>query len=362
MTHHACCPRLVVSGLLVLAFPFAAPATAGNPGDRVLVSGWNSSNVLGYDETGSFTGALLTAGNGLSLAHSLTMGPDGYVYVTSYGTDTVIRYDLKTGTSLGVFVTAGSGGLNGPSNAVFGPDGRLYVTGLLSNAIHVYSGTDGGSLGTVVAGLSGAESLLFNDAGNLLLVSGPGNTVLEYDTTGVFQGVFVSPGNGLSNPHDGVFGPDGTFYLSAFGTNKVLAYNGATGAFIDVFVQDDPGTPAIDESGGLASAHGLLFGRDGDLYVTSFSSNQVLRYNGATGAFIDVFISAGNGLSGATDVLFPITGDLNGDGVVGISDFLDLLAQWGACPTPCPPTCLADLDGDCQVGIVDFLALLANWG
>ncbi len=115
MTHHARCPRLVVSGLLVLAFPFAAQATAGNPGDRVLVSGWNSSNVLGYDETGSFTGALLTAGNGLSLAHSLTMGPDGYVYVTSYGTDTVIRYDLKTGTSLGVFVTAGSGGLNGPT-------------------------------------------------------------------------------------------------------------------------------------------------------------------------------------------------------------------------------------------------------
>jgi len=174
--------------------------------------------------------------------------------------------------------------------------------------------------------------------------------------------VFVSPGNGLSNPHDSVFGPDGNFYLSASGANKVLAYNGSTGAFIEVLVQDDPGTPDIDESGGLANAHGLLFGRDGDLYVTSFGSNQVLRYDGGTGDFIEVFVAAGNGLSGATDVLFPITGDLDGNGMVGITDFLELLGQWGACPAPCPPSCLADLDGDCEVGILDFLALLGNWG
>ena len=361
MSYHArsCC--LVMCGLFAISAPNAGPALAGSPGDRVLASGWNSSNVLGYDETGSFTGALLTAGNGVSLAHSLTMGPDGYVYITSYGTDTVLRYDLKTGTFLGVFVTAGSGGLNGPSNAVFGPDGRLYVTGLLSNAIHVYSGSDGTTLGTVVAGLNGAESVLFNNKGNLLLVSGPGNTVLEYDTAGVFQGVFVSPGNGLSNPHDGVFGPNGGFYLSAFGANKVLAYNGSTGAFLEVLVQDDPGTPGIDESGGLANAHGLLFGRDSDLYVTSFGSNQVLRYNGTTGDFIEVFITAGNGLGGATDVLFPISGDLDNDGVVGIADFLNLLGQWGACPAPCPPGCLADIDGDCEVGILDFLMVLGNW-
>ena len=63
---------------------------------------------------------------------------------------------------------------------MFGLDGRLYVTGLLSNAIHVYSGSNGGSLGTVVAGLNGAESVLFNDAGNLLLISGPSNTVREF--------------------------------------------------------------------------------------------------------------------------------------------------------------------------------------
>jgi hypothetical protein len=56
-----------------------------------------------------------------------------------------------------------------------------------------------------------------------------------------------------------------------------------------------------------------------------------------------------------------IPGDLDGDGVVGVSDFLLLLGAWGSCPDPCPPSCPADLDGDCAVGVNDFLLLLANW-
>ena len=49
--------------------------------------------------------------------------------------------------------------------------------------------------------------------------------------------------------------------------------------------------------------------------------------------------------------------DLDGDGAVGINDFLDLLAQWGTDPGG-PP----DFDGNGTVGINDFLELLANWG
>ena len=55
-------------------------------------------------------------------------------------------------------------------------------------------------------------------------------------------------------------------------------------------------------------------------------------------------------------------GDLDGDGTVGITDFLILLAEWGPCDVPCPPHCPADLDGDCVVGISDFFLLLGNWG
>ncbi len=56
-----------------------------------------------------------------------------------------------------------------------------------------------------------------------------------------------------------------------------------------------------------------------------------------------------------------VEGDLDGDGTVGILDFLALLAAWGPCPDP-PTTCPADLDSDGTVGILDFLTLLGNWG
>ena len=47
-------------------------------------------------------------------------------------------------------------------------------------------------------------------------------------------------------------------------------------------------------------------------------------------------------------------GDLDGDGQVGITDFLQLLAAWG---TPG-----GDVDGDGTTDITDFLLLLAGWG
>ncbi len=53
-------------------------------------------------------------------------------------------------------------------------------------------------------------------------------------------------------------------------------------------------------------------------------------------------------------------GDLDGDGVVGVTDFLALLGAWGACTDP-PDPCPADLDGDDNVGVTDLLNLLGNW-
>ncbi|MHC4101572.1 MAG: PQQ-dependent sugar dehydrogenase [Planctomycetota bacterium] len=53
--------------------------------------------------------------------------------------------------------------------------------------------------------------------------------------------------------------------------------------------------------------------------------------------------------------------DLNADGTVGILDFLLMLAAWGPCADPCPPSCAGDLNGDCDVGVIDFLGLLARW-
>lgn len=55
-----------------------------------------------------------------------------------------------------------------------------------------------------------------------------------------------------------------------------------------------------------------------------------------------------------------VSADLDGDGVVGVTDLLQMLGAWGPCPDP-PDPCVEDLDGDDFVGVVDLLMLLGHW-
>lgn len=55
-----------------------------------------------------------------------------------------------------------------------------------------------------------------------------------------------------------------------------------------------------------------------------------------------------------------LAGDIDGDGVVGVGDLLELLLSWGACPAP-PADCPADIDGDGSVTVADLVILLSNW-
>jgi hypothetical protein len=61
--------------------------------------------------------------------------------------------------------------------------------------------------------------------------------------------------------------------------------------------------------------------------------------------------------TGPARAVLPCDADLDGDGIVGITDFLALLGAWGTDPGG-PP----DFDGDGTVGITDFLTLLGEWG
>jgi WD40 repeat protein len=285
-----------------------------DPPPDLLVCGWSSANILRCAaDDGNCTSLVASGSAGLNLAHSIELGIDGNLYVTSFGSNAVNRYDALTGAFIDAFVPAGSGGLGSPTDAIFGPDGNLYVTSFGTDCVLRYDGITGAFIDQFVTsgsgGLLNPESLSFGPDGNLYVLSGNNSNVARYEgTTGAFIDIFVSSGSGgLGDPHYMFFHEDGLLYITAFGNNKVIRYDAATGAFVDVFVEDDPGTPG-DESGGLSSAHGAAFGVDGFLYVSSFNSNQVLRYD-ETGAFIDVFISAASGAVGPIDVVFAGSAD-----------------------------------------------------
>jgi sugar lactone lactonase YvrE len=92
-------------------------------------------------------------------------------------------------------------------------------------------------------------------------------------------------------------------YVASGNNNQILRYDGRTGAFLGVFAS----------GGGLSDPFGIAFGPDGNLYVCSVLNSKILRYNGKTGAFIDstlTFFSPRGLTFGPNGVLYAVGGGL----------------------------------------------------
>ncbi len=85
-------------------------------------------------------------------------------------------------------------------------------------------------------------------------------------------------------------------FVSSENNDRVLRFDSATGMFVDFAV-----------GGGLDGPEGLAFGPDGNVYVSSFQDNNVQRYN-LTGAPLGAF--SGGGLDSPTGLAFGPDGNL----------------------------------------------------
>jgi DNA-binding beta-propeller fold protein YncE len=239
-------------------------------------------------------------------------GTDDYLLVADWGRDTVRRYDGATGDFVDVVVSKHSGGLNQPWGTLFGPhDGNLYVSsGEFAGPGHIkavlrYDGTTGAFIDEFAESgrLNSPRGIIFGQDGNLYVAdhTSAGGRVVRFDgTTGAYIDDFVTIGSGgLHIPLGIVFGPNGIdpnkldLYVVSFGTQSVLRFDGTTGAYLGEFVPSG--------SGGLDGPALIAFGPGGDLFVSDFYSDDpaVIRYQGPSGqtpgAFIDQFVPPGSG-------------------------------------------------------------------
>lgn len=220
-----------------------------------------------------------------------------------------------SGTSRGFFPK------NGPTleevTVVRVSGGGVYVADSTATGgvVHRYT-HDGQFVATIIAPgsnvINDISDMVFGPNGDLFvatydtaLPSGDGGQVLRYTADGVFVGIAAANGAGdgtnaaLSEPMAITFGPDGNLYVanSDSGTEDVLRFNGTTGAFIDTFIPNG--------ATGLSDPKSIKFGPDGRFYATNEGNDSVEVFNGTTGAYIGTFVTSGSGgLNEPMDMVF----------------------------------------------------------
>src|SRR5205807_1972967 len=119
--------------------------------------------------------------------------------------------------------------------AIFGPDGSVYVADYTHNQIQHYDAA-GILLGSFGAGhMTTPRNLAFTPGGNLLVTSATDDTQ-AFSSTGAYLGLFADGAiAGMSGIRGITIGPDGNLYETDFGHSRVYRFNGTTGAFMDIF-------------------------------------------------------------------------------------------------------------------------------
>lgn len=277
--------------------------------DLIVVDYYNDKAIRMDETTGSSNVFISPASGGLDGPGTVTFGPDGNLYVSSWYNNRILRYNGQTGQFMDTFIN------HGPSTDLwtmaFGPDNNLYVSEWNTARIWKYNGQTGAYMNVFVSSSEGLDSpneMQFKD-GKLYVVNTYNGTILRYDAqTGQFIDTFIASVGASVTSFD--FGADGNIYVGRRGSYKdILKFHGQTGLLMGTFVSSIPGTSDI---------YDIEFNNDGSMLYVTTSANQVHRYNGLTGQYIDALSFSGQ----ATYMTFTSVPETQSLGLV----FLSLIA------------------------------------
>lgn len=139
-----------------------------------------------------------------------------------------------------------------------------------------------------------SNNIDFGVFGTMLVSDKANNAVHEFNTqSSTFSQTLIKPkAGGLVAPEGIAFGKDGNVYVASSGTNQILKYN-PSGTFIGIFTELDRHCHPKD----------IIFGPDGHLFVACFGLDKVIAYNAQSGQQLGV-AARGGGLSQPTGLAF----------------------------------------------------------
>lgn len=243
----------------------------------------------------AYLGTLLACGGAPSSgAYGIAVGQDGDIYVSSYFTNEVMHYDKATGNVTAIDVSAHVSGPHGLAVGL-GANNYLYVASSNTGEIVQYDPA-GNYVGVFAGGISNVSGLEFCVNGNLYVgqigTEGPtaDSAILKFNSSGTSRwdfntGAELNDPWGLASYDDAL----GYLYVASRENNSVLRYIRSTRQFDPTWslLTADGSAPYV----GLASPSGVAVDALGDLYVSDWGNDQILKFNGATGEFLEVWAS-----------------------------------------------------------------------
>lgn len=210
---------------------------------------------------------------------------------------------------------AGSVSLNPPGGR-YAPGTNVTLTATPNDgyAFVQYSGDAAGEDPVTVVTVSTNKNVLAEfewvpspgNPGNLLVTGFLGANVREFDRFDAADlGEFVAAGTGGISFAGGIdIGPAGDVFVVDVGIlsdTRVMRFDGATGAFLGEFVSGAGATGFLT----------LRFGPNGNLFVPNSIDDSIVEYDGKTGGFVGTLVASGSGgLSNPVGLTFGPNGNL----------------------------------------------------
>ncbi|NOT33219.1 MAG: hypothetical protein HOP12_03515 [Candidatus Eisenbacteria bacterium] len=166
----------------------------------------------------------------------------------------------------------------------------MYVTGDVSNTVRVYTGATGSYLGILTPTTHSPLGIHFGPLNGRVLVGGF-NGMFEFDAA---TGAFIKSYGPVAWQWAGVYAPNGNVFVTSTLSDQLIEYDSVTGGFVQVKT-NIPGGPAD-----------MAFGPNGNLYVCQYGGNGVVEVDPTSGAIVSSWSLPGIGRG--NDVAF-----LNGE-------------------------------------------------
>ena len=261
---------------------------------------------------------------------SLSFSPDGTTLASGGYDRTVKIWDIKTQSN----VTTFKGHTEAVYSVAFSPDGTTLASGGYDRTVKIWDIKTQSNVTTFKGHTEAVYSVAFSPDGTTLASGAQDETIKLWDV-GTRRNIATLTGHTRS-VNSVSFSPDGTL-LASGSDPEVVLWDVATRTEVATF------------EGHTGSVKSVAFSPDGKELVSGSHDGTILLWD------MSPYITPQTSVSAPTP-------DFDGDGLVGIPDFLLFVDQFGFSQRDVGYDARFDLDGDGVIGVSDFLIFVDNFG